>query len=374
MMKYRAAGGTGARLSSLGFGCMRLPMKDAKTVDRNKAVPMLHRAYERGVNYFDTGKHYCAGDSERALGDALKGMDRDKVFVSTKYAYEKSTAADLREKFERSLSLLGLSYVDFYHLWGISWKGFQEQLAVKGGPLEAFLRLKEEGLVKHLAFSFHSDPADIVKLVDTGYFESMLCQYNLLDRRCEPGIAYAASKGLGVMVMGPVGGGRLGSQSDVVARMLPGNAPVSTPELALRFVLSNPNVTVALSGMSTIDHVEQNVATASRGELLSAAEQASIRATAEENQKFMDLYCTGCQYCMPCPQEVNIPRIFEAMNLKKVWGLDAPARSMYADIGANQWVKGKKADACIECGDCEEKCPQKLPIIEQLKESRKALA
>jgi predicted aldo/keto reductase-like oxidoreductase len=213
-----------------------------------------------------------------------------------------------------------------------------------------------------------------VKLVDTGYFESMLCQYNLLDRRCEPGIAYAASKGLGVMVMGPVGGGRLGSQSDVVARMLPGNASVSTPELALRFVLSNPNVTVALSGMSTMDHVEQNVATASSGEILSPAEQTSIRATAEENQKFMDLYCTGCQYCMPCPQEVNIPRIFEAMNLQRVWGLHAPARTMYADIGANQWVKGKKADACIECGECEEKCPQKIPIIDQLKESRKMLA
>jgi predicted aldo/keto reductase-like oxidoreductase len=372
-MQYRTAGKTGERLSSLGFGCMRLPMKDAKTVDRDLAIPMLHRAWELGVNYFDTGKNYCAQDSERTLGEALRGMDRTKVFVSTKYAQEKPTAADLREKFERSLSLLGLDYVDFYHLWGISWSGFQERLAVKGGPLEEFLRLKDEGLVRHLSFSFHSDPGDIVKLVDTGFFETMLCQYNLLDRRCEPGIAYAAAKGLGVMIMGPVGGGRLGSHSDVVARLLPEGASRSTPELALRFVMSNPNVTVALSGMSTMGQLEENAATADRGDILSPDEQVRIRRTAEENQKFMDLYCTGCGYCMPCPQEVNIPRVFEAMNLSRIWGLRDPARAMYAEIGTNQWVKGKKADACEECGKCEEKCPQKLPIISQLAESRKAL-
>ncbi|MGD0727953.1 MAG: aldo/keto reductase [Spirochaetia bacterium] len=372
-MTYRTMGAMGVQLSSLGFGCMRLPMKDARTVDRDKAIPMLLRGYQLGVNYFDTGKWYCAQDSERTLGEALKAMDRGKVSVSTKYAQEKPTAADLRQKFETSLALLGLEYVDFYHLWGISWEFFQTKIDVKGGPLKAFLALKEEGLAKHLSFSFHSDAAEIRKLVDTGYFESMLCQYNLLDRRCEEGIAYAASRGLGVVIMGPIGGGRLDSPSEVIARMLPGSDNVSTPELALRFVLSNPSVTVALSGMSTMEQVEQNVATASRGSWLSSGEEQRIRVTAEQNQKFMDLYCTGCKYCMPCPQEVNIPRIFEAMNHAHVWGLEEAAKKMYREIGTNPWVTGKKADACIECGDCEEKCPQKLSIIEQLKESRRAL-
>jgi predicted aldo/keto reductase-like oxidoreductase len=372
-MKYRAMGKTGVRLSPLGFGCMRLPMKDEKTVDRDKAIPMLQRAYALGVNYFDTGKHYCAGDSERTLGEALKGMDRGRVSVSTKYPMEKPTAADLREKFEASLRLLDIDYVDFYHFWGISWKGYQEKLSVPGGPLEAFLRLKDEGLAKHLSFSFHGEPGDIEKLVDTGHFESMLCQYNLLDRKCEAGISYAASKGLGVMVMGPVGGGRLASRSEVIDRMAPGGAAPDTPSLALRFVLANPSVTVALSGMSTLEQVEQNAATVSRGDPLAAGELARIRAAAEENQKFMDLYCTGCRYCMPCPQEVNIPHIFSAMNLRTVWGLPGPAAKLYAEIGTNPWVKGKRADACTECGQCEEKCPQKIPIIEQLKQSRAAL-
>jgi predicted aldo/keto reductase-like oxidoreductase len=264
-------------------------------------------------------------------------------------------------------------YVDFYHLWGISWESFRTKIDIPGGPLKEFLKLKEEGLARHLSFSFHSDAAEIGKLVDTGYFESMLCQYNFLDRRCEEGIAYAASRGLGVAIMGPVGGGRLGTQSDVIGKILPGGAAMSTPELALRFVLSNPSVTVALSGMSTLKQVEENVVHASRSSWLSPEEQSRVRAAAEENQKFMDLYCTGCGYCMPCPQEVNIPKVFEAMNLRNVWGLEKPARHMYAEIGTTPWVKGKRADACTECGECEEKCPQKIPIISQLAESRRAL-
>jgi len=366
-------GKTGARLSSLGFGCMRLPMKDDHTVDRDAAVPMLVRAYAHGVNYFDTGKWYCGQDSERTLGEAVKGMDRSRIYLSTKYAQGEPTAKDLREKFETSLTLMDQQDVDFYHLWGISWEFFRTKIDIPGGPLKEFLKLKEEGLARHLSFSFHSDAAEIAKLVDTGYFESMLCQYNFLDRRCEEGIAYAASRGLGVAVMGPVGGGRLGSQSDVIAKILPGASAMSTPELALRFVLSNPAVTVALSGMSTLAQVEENVSHASRSSWLSPEEQSRVRAAAQENQKFMDLYCTGCGYCMPCPQEVNIPKVFEAMNLKSVWGLENPARKMYAEIGTTPWVKGNRADACSECGECEQKCPQKIPITSQLAESRKAL-
>jgi len=373
MVTYRTMGRTGAQLSSLGFGCMRLPMKDAGTVDRDKAIPMLMRAYEQGVNYFDTGKWYCGQDSERTLGEAVRRMDRSRIFLSTKYAQGAPTANDLREKFETSLALMDQQYVDFYHLWGISWEFFRTKIDIPGGPLKEFLKLRDEGLARHLSFSFHSDAAEIRKLVDTGYFESMLCQYNFLDRRCEEGIAYAASHGLGVVIMGPVGGGRLGTPSDVIAKILPGAAAMGTPELALRFVLSNPSVTVALSGMSTLEQVEQNVVHASRSSWLSPEEQTRVRAAAEENQKFMDLYCTGCGYCMPCPQEVNIPKVFEAMNLKSVWGLEKPARRMYADIGTTPWLKGKQADACIECGECEEKCPQKIPITSQLAESRKAL-
>jgi predicted aldo/keto reductase-like oxidoreductase len=132
-------------------------------------------------------------------------------------------------------------------------------------------------------------------------------------------------------------------------------------------------VSVALSGMSEMKHVEENTEIASRASWLTEAEQRDVLRSAEENHKFMDLYCTGCKYCMPCPHEVNIPRIFEAMNYQKVWGLGETARNMYRSIGSNQWNKGKQADACEECGECEPKCPQKIPIISQLKECHAAL-
>ena len=188
MMTYRTMGRTGAQVSSLGFGCMRLPMKDSSTVDREKAIPMLLRGYESGVNYFDTGKWYCGQDSERTLGEAVKSMDRSKIFLSTKYAQGVPTAKDLREKFETSLALMNQEYIDFYHLWGISWEFFRTKIDIPGRTAQGVpCKLKEEGLVRHLSFSFHSDAAEIPKLVDTGIFESMLCQYNFLDRRCEEG-------------------------------------------------------------------------------------------------------------------------------------------------------------------------------------------
>jgi len=372
-MQYRTFGRSGVTTSSLGFGAMRLPMRDKEHVNRELAIPLLLRAYELGINYFDTGKFYCGGDSESTLGEALKLMDRSRIHVSTKYAKEHATADDLLRKFETSLRNLATDYVDFYHLWGISWQAYTEELAIPGGPVEGLLKLKDQGLVKHLAFSFHSKPSEIPKLVDTGLFETMLCQYNLLDRSNAEGIAYAASKGLGVAVMGPLGGGRLGGPSRAVAKLMPVDRRVSSPELALRFVFSNPLVTMALSGMASIEQLEANVATASRNDPLSDDELDNIALSVRENQRLMDLYCTACKYCEPCPEGVNISEIFSTMNHYQVWDLKEYAKARYAEIGVNPWIPGKRADACIECGACEDKCPQSIAIIDQLKECQKLL-
>ncbi len=352
---------------------MRLPMRDKNHVDRDRAIPLLLRGYELGINYFDTGKFYCGGDSERTLGEALKMMDRSRVRISTKYAREAPTADDLRRKFEASLRELDTDYVDFYHLWGISWKAFTEELSIAGGPVEALVELKQEGLVRRVSCSFHSKPSDIPTRVDTGLFETMLCQYNLLDRSNAEGIAYAAAKGLGVAIMGPIGGGRLGGPSKAVADLMVGRAPISSPELALRFVLSNPQVSLALSGMSSIEQLEANVATAERNETLSDEELDHIALAAHENQRLMDLYCTGCKYCEPCPEGVNISEIFRCMNHLRVWDLPAFAKQQYAEIGVNPWIPGRRADACIECGTCEDKCPQMIPVMEQLQECHEIL-
>lgn len=296
----------------------------------------------------------------------MKGW-RDKVYLSTKNPIEDDSGVHFRDRLENSLKKLDVEYIDFYYMWGINLNTYEEKINVKDGPLEAALKAKEEGLIKHITFSFHDKPENLFKLIDTGYFEAVLCQYNLMDRSNEQAIAHAKEKGLGVIIMGPVGGGKLGAPSPAISNLLPGKVK-SSADIALRFVLSNPNVTCALSGMGSVKMVEENVITASNENQLSERELEDIKASMEENKNLEKLYCTGCNYCMPCPHEVNIPLNFQLMNYHRVYGLTDYARSQYNDIGNVDWYKGKKAEECIECGICEEKCPQKIEIRKQLKE------
>lgn len=373
-MQYRMLGKTGVRLSTLGFGAMRLPSNevDGKTVyDYEESKRIILKAYEEGVNYFDTAPYYCDKESEIILGRAIKDI-RGNIYLSTKNPIEDDSGENFRKRLDSSLKNLDTDYIDFYHMWGISWEAYENKINVPNGPLEAALKAKEEGLIKHLSFSFHDKPENLFKLVDTGVFESVLVQYNFLDRSNEAGIAYAKEKGLGVIIMGPIGGGRLGEPSDVIKNLLPGKTS-SSAELALRFVISNKNVTTALSGMGSMKMVEENAAVASNAYPLSDLEVCMIKDAMEEHKKMADLYCTGCNYCMPCPFEVNIPLVFKLMNYHRVYGITEYARQEYAQIGKVNWMKGKDASACTDCGICEEKCPQKIEIRKQLKESAAVL-
>ncbi|MDR1531440.1 MAG: aldo/keto reductase [Clostridiales bacterium] len=382
-MRYKKFGNTGIELSVLGFGAMRLPMLDTadgkKIVDEDAAVAILRRAFELGVNYVDTAPYYCEKLSEVAVGKALKGW-RDKVYLSTKNPIEDDSGAHWRERLENSLKKLDTDYIDFYHMWGISLETFKTKIDVKDGPIEAALKAKEEGLIKHISFSYHDAPQNMAEIIDSGYFESVLMQYNLLDRSNEKNIDYAQSKGLGVVIMGPVGGGRLGAPSPAILELLGGRAK-SSAEIALRYVLSNPNVNIALSGMGSIAMVEENAAaatgTGSSGPAgsLTEEERGRVRAMMEENKRLAELYCTGCKYCMPCPQGLDIPHIFQLMNYHRVYGLTEYARGEYKQIvTGTSWVKSADASKCAACGACEKKCPQKLKIINQLKETHLALA
>lgn len=370
-MQYTEYGKTGKKVSRLGFGLMRLPMVD-NHVDMDMSVALIRRAIELGITYFDSAETYGNSESQIAFGKGIKGF-RDKVFVSTKNGYKGESGDEWQRRLETSLSRIDVDHIDFYHSHGLRWAQYQEMLG-KGGPMERFRKVKEEGLIQHMCFSCHDSPENMKKLIDTGDFDGMLCQYNLLDRNNEEAIAYASEKGMGVVLMGPVGGGRLVPPSDYIQNMVKGSQ--STPEVALRFVLSNPNVTIALSGMNSMAMLDENVATASRAEPLTAAEKQSILDALEDTKNLTDLYCTGCGYCMPCPNDVDIPANFNAMNYYKVWGLESSARARYRRLGMKRTVDGTVeawAEACVECGECEPKCPQDIPIIEQLKETHAAL-
>jgi predicted aldo/keto reductase-like oxidoreductase len=384
-MVYREFGKTGIKMSALGFGAMRLPTTSAhggkKRVDYDVAVPMMLRAFELGVNYIDTAPFYCESDSETAVGMALAAWKgAGPVFLSTKNPSGDVSAKQWRGLLEGSLKKMKVGYIDFYHMWGISLERFKKNIDVKGGHIHTALKAKEEGLIKHLSFSFHDNAANMIPIIDSGYFESVLCQYNLLDRSNERSIAHAKQKGLGVVVMGPVGGGRLGTPSEVIRGMIKKEVR-STAEMALRFVLANRNVDMALSGMRTVENVEENTKVASVEGALTREELERIDAMLEENKRLAELYCTGCKYCMPCPQGINIPHVFSLMNNHRIYGLTDYAKKEYASLAIpldkreNDWVKENGLDAlsCIECGQCEFKCPQHLKIIDQLKETHKEL-
>lgn len=375
-MQYTEFGRTGIQVSRLGFGCMRFPSREVdgkKVFDEEESIRMMHRAMELGVNYFDTAPGYCEKQSEIIVGKALKGR-RDKVYLSTKYPSEEASGDDLERKLETSLKKLDTDYIDFYHMWGISLKTFVERLDTPDGPMARARKLRDAGVIRHISFSFHDAPENMIEIIKRGegVFASVLCQYNLLDRANEDAIAYAHEQGLGVTIMGPVGGGRLGAPSKVIQDLLPGKVQ-SSAEMALRFVMNNRNVNIALSGMSSMDMVEENAAVASNMEPLTQEEEARIAASLEENRRLADLYCTGCNYCMPCPKGINIPEIFKMMNYHRVYGLTKFARDNYARIGKEPWLNFQNAAACVQCGACEKKCPQHLHIREQLRAAHEAL-
>ncbi len=349
---------------------MRLPEyeKDEKWyIDEDKAIPMLHKAYENGVNYFDTAPYYCHHNSEITVGKALKPI-REKVIISTKMPADTcKETADYRKRLEQSLRKLDTDYIDFYHFWGLSREEY-DNVVLRLNLLEEAKRAKEEGLIKHISFSFHDKPEQIKYIIDTAEergvpMETMLVQYNLLDRSNEEMIQYAASKGLGVVAMGPVGGGRLAAPTDLYTK-LTGKPSISTYELAFKFVLGNPYLSCALSGMGTMDMVEKNLVIGSSKESLTEDEWAKLGESVENLKKFSELYCTGCAYCQPCPAGIDIPKIFNYYTYHNVYGLTEYARNEMAN-----YIKkdGKTISNCKDCGLCENKCPQSLKIRDELR-------
>ena len=371
-MQYRTLGRTGLEVSQLGFGCMRLPMVgegDDARVDRSLSTPMIRRAIDAGVNYIDSAVFYCNHDSQRAVGDALRDGWREKVVVSTKNNYYGDDEAAWWKNLEDSLERLQVQHIDVYNQHGMSWERFTTQYEPHMRPW--MQKAKDQGLIGHICCSFHDGAEGLLNLVKSEEFSAITLQYNLLNRELEEGIALAHEKNIGVVIMGPVAGGRLGEPSEVLEQMLP-SAP-RVPELALKFVLSNPNVTMALSGMTKMSDVEENLAATADFTTLTAEEMELIEQKMQEMAKLSELYCTGCGYCMPCPAEVNISGTFDKFNRGNIYGLWDAAKQAYAQQGTVAWDAGKKADACTDCGACEEKCPQKIEIRKQLLHAHTAL-
>ena len=373
-MNYRADK-YGNRISILGFGCMRFPRKLGQ-VDAAETERQLMAAYEAGVNYFDTA--YVYGCSEALLGEILaRNSIRDKVYIATKLPhYLVRKPEDIERIFAEQLARLRTDHIDYYLIHMLSDIGAWEKLC-DFGILEWIAGKKASGAIGQIGFSYHGNSEMFCRLVDAYDWEFCQIQYNYMDEHSQAGrrgMNYANQRGLPVVIMEPLRGGKLVSHLPDTAKQIFSRYPVKrTPaQWAFRWLWNQPEVTCVLSGMNTMDMVQDNIETASTVEVgeLGEAEEAMLREVAAAINANMKVGCTGCGYCMPCPQNVDIPGTFAAYNRRfaegRLWGL--------VDYGICTAMRktSTAASNCVGCGKCEAHCPQQIPIRAALKDAADA--
>ncbi len=376
-MQYRPFGTLDFQVSALGFGAMRLPTKNgnAGDIDEAKATRMLRYAIDHGVNYVDTAYPYHEGHSESFVGRALQDGYREKVRLATKMpSWEIQTTDDFDKYLNEQLDRLQLDYVDFYllHTLNKTWWPKLRDL----GVLDWAERAIAEGRFRHLGFSFHDDYETFKQIVD-GYDKWAMCQiqYNYIDVENQAGLEglqYAASKGLAVVIMEPLLGGKLVEPPQPIQEIWDTAATKRTPvEWALQWLWNQPEVSLVLSGMSEMQHVEENVAVAARSGVgtLTAEEAPLFEQVRAKYPELSPIPCTSCGYCQPCPQGVDIPGNFGNYNAGIMYDKPDASRGHYGWLEYAYSVQGiydhdMRAAACVQCGECETKCPQSIPISE----------
>jgi predicted aldo/keto reductase-like oxidoreductase len=372
-MLYRKMNKAAPELSILGFGCMRLPLMENGQIDEDHATRMLRYAIDHGVNYVDTAYPYHNGESEPCVGRALSGGYREKVYLATKLpSWLITSQEDMDNYLNEQLSRLKTDSIDFYLVHGLT-RAFWENVS-KLDVTEFLDDAIADGRICNAGFSFHDNVSFFKEIVDAYDWTFAQIQYNYMDEHYQAGtegLEYAAKKGLGVVVMEPIRGGLLARDLTGI-REIWQKAKIQRPpaEWALRWVWNHPEVTVVLSGMSTMDQVRQNVAVANTALAgsLTKAELSLYSKVKKELEKRSIIPCTGCRYCVPCPHGVNIPECFDMFNRGHIYEDKEEAGQLYtAFLGGFFDGTPHYASVCQECGECEEKCPQSLPIREHLK-------
>ncbi len=366
-MQYRPFGNDGWKVSALSFGAMRLPMMPGvDKVDEAEAIRIMRYGIDKGINYIDTAYFYHNGMSEEIVGKTLKDGYRAKVRIATKLPVGlMKEEADFDKFLNLQLKRLDVDYIDYYLFHGIGDGGLAAMR--KFDLFKKMEDAKKAGKIKHIGFSFHDKAESFIRVIDSyDKWEFCQIQYNYMDTDNQAGTAglkYAASKNIPVVVMEPLLGGRLARPPKKIADMFSEFIIQRTPaEWALQWIWNHPEVSTILSGMSNFEQVEENLKSAhrSRPDQLSGGEKTLIFMAKGEFQKRTVIPCTKCEYCMPCPQGVAIPRNFELYNEGAVYGDPGSPRYTY-----KLWMKPEdRASACTGCKVCEEKCPQKINISE----------
>lgn len=371
-MLYRKFGKTNEMVSILGFGAMRLPVldkSDPSTIDDDKAIKLVRYAIYQGVNYVDTAYPYHGngmeggGASEPFLAKALKDGYRERVKIATKLpSWLINTRKDMDKYLNEQLKRLNTDYIDFYLVHSIN--RYTWHILKKAGIDEFLNQAIKDGRIKYAGFSFH-DKLDLFKEV-VDYYDWSFCQiqYNYLDENYQAGtegLEYAAQRGLGITIMEPLRGGKLADVSNEVKDVFSKYPEKRSPaEWALRWVWNHEEVSVVLSGMNQMEQVLENIKIAgeAKANTFKRDELDIITKAKKIFEEKIKVNCTACEYCMPCPNGVAIPQNFNCYN----------AYYMFEGANLYNWIdEEQKASKCIECGKCEEHCPQGIKIIDELK-------
>ncbi|MBI5302683.1 MAG: aldo/keto reductase [Chloroflexi bacterium] len=368
-MNYRRFGKLDWHASALGFGCMRLPIKngDSANIDEPEATRMVRYAIDRGVNYIDTAYPYHGGNSELFVGRVLKDGYREKVRLATKLpVWKVQSADDLDPILNEQLQKLQTDHIDFYLLHGLNRERWDKLRGMD--TLKWAARALADGRIRHLGFSFHDKLPVFQEIVDAYDWTFCQIQYNFMDIENQAGtqgLKYAAAKSMAVVVMEPLLGGKLvdppAPVQDIWDTAVAKRAPA---DWALQWLWNQPEVSVVLSGMNTMEQVVQNIASASASRVNSfaAPELALFDQVRAKYGELSPIPCTKCEYCLPCPNGVAIPRVFAAYNEGMMYDKPDAMRGWY-----KQWVPAEnQASACLQCLDCENKCPQNIPISQWL--------
>jgi len=354
-------GKTGKEISVIGFGGMRF----TKPEDIDGSAELVSYAHTKGINYFDTAPGYCEDKSEEIMGAAIRHMKRDSFHISTKCG--SADAGPMRASIERSLQRLNVESIDFMHVWCLL-RLEQLQERVSKGAIGAALKAKDEGLVKHVVVSTHLSGEDIATVLDSGYFEGLTIGYNAINFPFRAKALEAATKhNAGVVTMNPLGGGLIPKNAERLS-FLKGPQDRDVVEAALRFNISQPAISAALVGFSSKEQIDQAVSAVENFKPYPATHIEEVKSHITAS---FEGFCTGCGYCLPCPASVEIPKMMDAYNQKILDGKDQ------AIISRLKWHWGLTPDvaaACLQCGECEEKCTQHLPIRERLEAISKVVA
>ncbi len=379
-MQYRTMPNSNDKLSVLGYGCMRLPTRiggsASSLIDKEKALKQIRYAIDNGVNYLDTAYPYHLGASESFLGEyVLKDGYREKVNIATKLpCFAINKKEKIEEIFNKQVQKLQVDCIDYYLLHSLDGNTWNKMLSYD--IIDFMDRIKRQGKVRYMGFSFHGKRDEFKKIVDEYNWDFAQVQYNILDENFQAGIEgieYAHSKGLGIIVMEPLRGGSLVGKIPKQVQNLYDSTAIkrSSADWALRWIWNHPAVTLVLSGMNQDEHIKENIKIASEvlPDSLTDSEIDIIDNVRDTYRSLMKVACTGCAYCMPCPADINIPSAFKNLNNYHMFSkLEAKISHMrwaglQTEDGESHWTR-----TCLDCGKCEQACPQGIKVREEFEQ------